>query len=424
MSTSSVRPRIARDTRWLLVVVVVSLASLSMLARIRFRGANQITGPIAPVLSQIAPRSPFDDMTASLESLVGRLRATGPLVAIGHRPSDGSPFVTGVRFRDGYAAALLTEDDEVTPGTWLRLDRATRLGVARVSPGAPVARADWTPSDPAAARFFAAVDASTGTIAARPVFISSLHPVTSPRWPAPVWLMAGAVNILPGCFLFTLDGFLAGMAIDVDGASALVPAALLLSEAERASADPRPAGNLGLEAQTISPAVSTALGTSDGVVVTWVNPRGPAATSLRVADVVKAVDGRPIATRAQWDPVVDRLTAQQTVDLSVWRSGSLVSVAVTAMIAEPPAAIDRPLGLTLRSVRGIGVRIESVASGSAADAASLLPGDVLTLVGTFHAPSTAQAREAFRTASPDRPILLGVTRGSAHFVTSLDRRWP
>lgn len=62
MAMSSPRPRISRDTRWLLIVVVASVTALSQLARVRFGNADRITGPIAPVISQLQPRSPFDEM--------------------------------------------------------------------------------------------------------------------------------------------------------------------------------------------------------------------------------------------------------------------------------------------------------------------------------------------------------------------------
>ncbi len=421
MPMTSARPRIARDTRWLLIVVFAALASLSILARIRFRSPAELSGPIAPVLSQIAPRSPFEDMTASLEKLLATLRSARTLLPIEEPGADGGrSFVAAVRFRDGLAAALSAGASRSE--TWLATDRGTHLAIARVAAGGVVAGADWAPTNPGQPRFLAAVDVRTGAIAVRPVFISSLLPTTNSRWPAPVWLIAGTADLRPGSFLFTLEGVLAGLTIEIDGAPALVPATLLFAEAQRIMAETRVPGTLGTEVQAMTPAIRVAVGAVQGVVISWVDSSGPTSALLWPGDVVTAIDGRPILSLAEWEAIVDGLAEGQTVTLSAWRSGELLTVEATAAAASPAA--DRPLGLELRSIRGVGVLVETVGIGSAAEAAGLHRGDLLTLVGTIHAPSAAQARAAFGTAPRDRPMLIGVTRGRDHFVIAVDRRWP
>jgi hypothetical protein len=419
-------PRISRDTRWLLVIVAVSLAALSVLARVRFRDGARIAGPIAPVLSQLTPRSAFDEMSVAIEGLLPRLRAIVVPVALSAAPPEataGHGVVPSIPFRDGVVAALVPTPGQPAAAAMAGFDRATRLMVARVAEvGANRSLQTWEPAATVQPRFFAAVTTPSGQVTAVPVFVAAMTASTSARWPSPIWVLNGAPPLAAGAFLFTLEGALAGLVVSLDGVPAVVPWPVVVSEAERVlSAAVDEPGTLDVEVQALTAPLRAATGAPRGVVVSWVAPTGPSADLLRVGDVITDADGEPIASLAEWQAHGDRLSAGQAVTLTVWRGGEAVAVPMVAQSATVPASM--PLGLRLRTIARVGVRVESVANASAGHRAGLRAGDVLTRVADVEAPTEAQAQRAFQAATTDRPVLIGVTRGDTHFVLAMERRW-
>jgi S1-C subfamily serine protease len=91
--------------------------------------------------------------------------------------------------------------------------------------------------------------------------------------------------------------------------------------------------------------------------------------------------------------------------------------AVLGVPAHPP-----PLGLTLRGVPRVGVEVLGVAAGSAAAAAGIQAGDVITVFDDRHTPTPAEVRARFAAASADRPLMVAVTRGPVHRVLTLEKR--
>ena len=91
-----------------------------------------------------------------------------------------------------------------------------------------------------------------------------------------------------------------------------------------------------------------------------------------------------------------------------------------------PAPIDTAssgtsLGLVLRPVPGFGAEVVWVEPSSAASAAGLQSGDLITMIGAVTAPSPAQVTAAFNAAPPGRPVLAAVTRRDRHEVLALPR---
>ena len=139
------RPSVARDTRLLLAIVVISVALLWVLARIRFPDRAQTPNPVPPVLAQLAPPSAFDDMSATVAQVESRLQSS--LVEIEVRRQSAGRRRAGVirnqvlalRFRPDLAVALIGPDSdfdavETMPLDALEIarDRASRLVVIRV----------------------------------------------------------------------------------------------------------------------------------------------------------------------------------------------------------------------------------------------------------------------------------------------------
>jgi S1-C subfamily serine protease len=161
-------------------------------------------------------------------------------------------------------------------------------------------------------------------------------------------------------------------------------------------------------------------GASVGVVVTWVDPDGASSEQLMVGDVIEAVDGRALATRQPWDVRLARLAVGETLDLRVRRGGDIREVALVA-IAPASQPASRPLGLGLRARTNIGAEVVRIERGSAADGAGLSVGDIITLVADVTAPSPAQVLRSYTSMGEGERVIVAVTRGDAHFVTTFGR---
>ena len=91
------RPRVSRETRLLLVTILVSMATLWALARIRFPDRPATTNPVPPLLTQLAAPPRFDDLASEVSKLDSRLLPS--LVPVGQTAS--------LRVRDAVGAILL-----------------------------------------------------------------------------------------------------------------------------------------------------------------------------------------------------------------------------------------------------------------------------------------------------------------------------
>ena len=149
-------------------------------------------------------------------------------------------------------------------------------------------------------------------------------------------------------------------------AAAIAPAEMVVALAQRVTRDSsEAAGYLGIGVRPMTPAIAAATGASGGgVIVTWVDPRGPAASQIRVTDVIEAVGGEALATVEHWNARLARLRAGQPVALAVWSRSGIRDIQITAV---PQVSLPRSesLGLTLRAVRPGGVEVAASIAASA-----------------------------------------------------------
>jgi hypothetical protein len=418
------RPRVSRETRLLLTAALVAVAVLWLLARVRFRDRPAPPSPIPAVLGQLTGGPTLDELASEIAAVTTRIRPA--VVAIGAAaapaPDARSPArVAALRVRDGVAVAWLPATRVTPPAGLIAIDRAAGLALVRVPGGRPTALpALWTPAAPQRPRYVAATEIVGGEVSVRPTFVPALEAVVTPLWPEPAWAVPSGSALTAGSLVFTSDAALVGLVIPSAGRLVIVPGATLLAQAERLlAAPPAPAGSLGIEVQGLTPALASVTGAASGVVVSWVDPAGPARGRVGVGDVIETVNGRPVTGPGEWDVLAARLSAGTTVTLGLRARGTSQPVELTAGAAAPPSSAA--LGLTLRARGGTGSEIVAVQPGSAAHRAGLTAADVITLVGEAKSPTPRQVTRAFASLRPGERLLVAVTRGDAHTVTTLER---
>jgi S1-C subfamily serine protease len=406
----------------------MAVAALWLLARVRFPERPLTANPVPSVLSQLASGPKYDGLAAEIAQLHARLQPS--LLTLDAPPTlpdslQGSTRATAIRLRDDLAVMFVprVSNREIwNDATLLVRDAASGLAVVRVpipisaSPPAP-----WTPRQLLQSRYLVASDASPGGSSLRPVFVGSLNPVDTPLWSEPVWAVPEQTDLTAGSFLFTDSAELAGLVIAYGGRLLVVPGGTVLAEAERLlTTPPAPTGAIGLEVQDLTTSLAAVTGTRAGVVVTWVDDDGAARKQLMAGDVIEAIDGQTLATRQHWDVRVARLSAGQNLKLRVRRRGEVHDLALVASAPAPQPAI-RSLGLTLRARTRLGAEVVRVDPGSAADRAGLAFGDVLTRIADVSAPTPAQVTRSYNSLTRGARVLVAITRGETHFVTTLER---
>jgi hypothetical protein len=426
------RPTVSRDTRVLLMIVVISTAILWTLARLRFPGREPTPNPVTPVLAQLAPPSAFDDITAAVTQVAQRVRPLIVMVDVDRSDGPGVPLTrtlhAALRFRDNLAVTLLNgaragrAHAAIAGGNEVARDRASHVAVVRL-PGNAFANPIRTARALSYPRFLIAADPGSGGMSLRPVFVGSLHPVDTPVWAEPLWALPRGIDVSGGTFLFSTDGAWVGLVVERDGAMALVPANAVLAMAEALVQEgaTRP-GWLGIEVAPLTAEVAAAAGSTAGVAITWIDPRSPAAGQLRPGDILERLGETPAGTLDDWEVLAARISEGESVELGVRRAGQPFNVPLAAG-PPPEEPVERPLGLTLRTISGTGVEVVRVAPASAAAAAGLQAGDLITLIGDVERPTAPQATRAFNALAAQQPIILAITRGGDHHVTALERTW-
>jgi hypothetical protein len=414
--------RVTRETRLLLFTVLLSLIALSVLARLRFP-ERPVSVSTVPLLPQFASTRIFDDLAADvlrLEPLV--LPSIVPL----SRPAADGPASRSVlpafRFRDDVALVVVGREEAGALGDGADLvahDGGSGLAVVRVaaSPVPPVPL--WTPQRLQTPRYFFVTSPLVDGISIRPMFVGSLHPVESPIWSATVWQLPVDVIVQPGTLVFTTAGMLAGLVAEEGRALVLVPGATVIAAAQRLVVfQEKTPGTLGIEVQALTSALAKATGAPSGVVVTWVDPDGPASGQITPTDVVEGLDGVSDVTVERWQARMARLGALDRVELRVRREGTSRTVALTAAPrVSPPEAPS--LGLTLRTRARLGAEVVATEPLSIAAAAGLKSGDVITRIGEHPAPTAARVTSAIAALEPGGALPVAVTRDGVHLVVAL-----
>jgi hypothetical protein len=380
------QPVISRETRLLLITIVVSVGALWMLARLRFQDRPVSAAPVVPVLAQLRPQPSYDALARSLSDL-----------------------------RPGIAAAVATTENGVPA---LRIGNDVGVGLVvshldlmRLPEGDVPAITAWTPRIFDYPRYLIVADVVEGNLTLRPVFVGALVPIESRIWNTSIWRLPPGVSVAPGTFMFTTEGLLAGVAVEHAGALSLVPGHVVLDVAERIAEDaPHAPGELGV----------TVAQTSLGLAVAWVDPQGPAAKELAPTDLIESVNGTSVPTVDVWRARMRNVASGDEVKLRVRSEGELRDVTIAAApVVEPPE--DPALGVRVRTVVRTGAEVLAVAPRSRAHRAGIQDGDLITVIGSQKTPTAAQVARVFDDAKPGEKLLVAVTRGDDHHVFVIEK---
>lgn len=421
VQTSRSPTRLSRETRHLLMAATIALVVLWVLARVRFPDRPVTPNAISPLMSQLSGRLGYSDL--ALEIARAQSRLSGVLVSVPYASAPGESAVA-LRLTGDAAVVLLTEARRLSLDRHaiMASDRPTGLAILRVPAGSPaLAPAPWAPDRLEAPRYLlaATVAPDRAGVALRPVFVGTLQPVSSPAWSGPVWRVPPSIDVVAGAWLFNAEGELAGLVIDDGGAKTVVPGETVIADAERLNERRNAAvpGEIGIQTQELTPALAAATGATSGVVVTYVDPRGPAAPRVAIGDVIEMFGETPVTSVSEWNAWTGRLTSNEHVEIAVRRRGEVQQVQITAAGAAPTGPVA--LGLTLRWVVGVGTEVVNVDAGSAAAIAGVRRGDVVTAIGATALPTPVQIRRAYGAAKPGDSLVLGVARDDRHRVAAL-----
>jgi len=203
-------------------------------------------------------------------------------------------------------------------------------------------------------------------------------------------------------------------------------------------------GEIGVFAQTITPAVASALRLSRewGVVLGDVFPNSLAANAgLQINDVILSLDGKPMENGRQFDVNIYRKPIGGTVNLEVGRGLQRLTLKVPVVerrdeedrfrdLVTPEQNLVPRLGilgldLTPELARGMpGLRnphgvIVAVVATDAAEAAGLAPGDIIHGVNGSAVRTLADLRAVLGEVPPDSTAVLQVgRRGRLRLVTA------
>jgi hypothetical protein len=441
---SEARPRgarISRESRLLVLTVVVCAAVLLLMARLRFPETPPAAEPLsspAP-LERLAARASYDALAADIQRVEPVIAPNLLVLRIIPRPLSEphtlrdalSPRDRAVAIR--HIAALRVSDEiaiaTIDPGTGIDgIVGETGGGTASIVAVDPVRRIARIRVPPASARqltripltalptplYVVVVEGTQAGVTLRPVFLGRGDRFGSPRWSRPL-LPLGGIAVSPGALLFSLSGDFIGTVVMENGAPAIAGARDVIETGERLATNAPPVlSDPGFAVESLTAALKTALGVDRGVIVSEVEPGGAADGQLEAVDVITAVDGWSTDSP---DELLLRLASRgagEPVTMTLIRNGQPRTAKILFHEANGPASGG--MSLTLVAERGIGTSVESSSGLAATD---LRPGDIIVRAGENLSPSPAQVRGFLAQTTPSGWAVVVIRRDGRQRVVAI-----
>ncbi|MGE3276956.1 MAG: S1C family serine protease [Vicinamibacterales bacterium] len=361
----------SRETRLLLMTIVISVGVLIVLARFRFPSEEaRVEVPPQP-LERLATRATYDELASIVERLDRRIAPS--MVILRVRPSNGAPvrtlrqivqhglpatpsatYVPAIRVRPDVALVMLDAgttvlgvlgDNDAVPFV-VAADPVRRLALVRVpGPDDPMLWPWQAAENVVVPRYVAAVEGSRGGQTLRPIFLGRADRFEEPHWESPLLVLSSAPITTEGAFVFSLEGQLIGLVVSEAGVQAIVPATTLEAVANRLLEVGSPTvTDFGVGLQPLTAALAKSHGATSGVVVASVDEGSLAEGHLQPGDLVQSVGGQPAVNP---DAVLLHLaqTAPGTsVTVEVKRDGEVLNVTIAVPDAKAPESPDDDAG--------------------------------------------------------------------------------
>lgn len=428
--------RSGRDTRLLIITIVVSIVMLLVLARFRFPTRPAPAAEPPQPLEQLAARATYDELTSILRGVNEQVSDSVAAVTVVARDESAleatsRPLSTvAIWLRSGRAVALTPPGRGIsgTPnGTGVKVVATdARRGVSLLTipgaPGSPPNVVDPTKTIDAPA-YLAAIEATSAGLAIRPMYFGRVDRTNVPGWTDALLRFSALPQALPsGVAIFTLQGEFVGLG-EPDGRDLLVVPEPLLERAATslAASGSQSLANPGFQVQPLDPALRAATGAEDGVIISYVDPDGPSANLLRVGDVVTGIGDTVVHTPDDYRAAALGMTVGTAMTIRFVRDGHAATAQITGAPPRAPAAVGgQRLGLSLHPVSE-GSQIARVESDSAAAKAGLEDGDIVTALNGAARPTPTALERAFQRLPSGSWIILAVDRNGTHLVAALGK---
>lgn len=420
-----------RETRLLITTIALSVAMLLLLARFRFpeeSAGAAADAPAAP-LERLAARATYDELASIMADVERRIAARVDVLRIQPERTPGG-YVAAPRLTADRAVILLRANEQVVAGASAEpplvvgRDAARELAVVAV-PARPqdVVTPRAGPPRPGP-RYVAVVEATASGPAVRPVYVGRTDLLQDQRLNAPMLSIVAVQQTIPsGAALFALDGTFIGIASERGGAVTIAPAESLVTLAQASQQVPATPADLGVDVQALTAALARASGAERGVMVNYVEPRGPAAGVLAAGDVIQRIDGTGVTTVAGFQQIVTSRQPGKSVTIDAIREGKPLQLSVRAVEAGVLQAGDtgEDPGVVLRSAEGLGLEVVAIQPRSAAARADLAAGDIIVAVDGRATSNPAAFGQQYRSAARGAALLLTVRRATTHRMVALEK---
>jgi hypothetical protein len=433
--------RVSRESRLLLLTIVVCAVVLLLLARLRFPEPPPAVDTSAPPLERLAARASYEALAADIESVETMIADNLVVLRVAPQlestPRDiGGVLVRPEQTQDVYHVAAFRISAgmalaSIEPGarivgivgrnqvggsaSVIATDPVRRIARVRV-PEAPMRQVAQLPlSSLRTPVYVVAVEGTQAGVTVRPVFLGRGDRFSTARWPRPL-LALGGTAVAPGALLFSFAGEFIGAVVLENGAPALAGARDVLDTFERLAQSAAAApSHLGISVQPLTPPLAAALRAPRGVVVSDIDPDGPAAGVLEPTDVITAIDGWSSDDADEFLLHVASLPVGRPVTLAVMRQGTSQNVQVP-LVAAAPAASPAPESIAFVRERGAGAR---VVGGTAFPASGLRPGDIVTRAGDTANPAPAQVLQLLNARPDSGFVVLTIRRDGRQRVVAV-----